>query len=207
MRTWDVFFPDVLPDVLGCPEPTVERHLLRAAADFCRRSRCLRQDLDRILTRIGKATYDIRWPDGTEGVELIDASLDGVRIELEVADATSMADRRAGVRGRNRVLSQDLLTVTLMPTPAVDSSELRLAAILTIAEGAEGVPDAVGDRYRVEIATGALASLLKINKAPWANSGLAMDKAKAFEAAIDDANSRAWKANTNRRPRVRGQFY
>jgi hypothetical protein len=206
MRTWDVFFPDVLPDVLGCPEPTVERHLLRAAIDFCTRARVWRQDLDRIITRDGRADYDISWPDQAQGVELIGATLDGDDIDLEVADGTTAGQRQQGTSGRRRVLSQDLVTATVMPTPG-EGQVLVLAAILCPSEDATGVPDIIGDRFRKAIATGALQTLLKINKAPWANAGLSTDKGNEFDKAIAQAASKMWRANTNKRPRVRGQFY
>lgn len=206
MRTWDAFFPDVLPDVLGCPEPTVERHLLHAAREFCKASRCWRDDLDPVITNAANNVYDLDYPDEGEGVELIDASLDGVKIELEVADGTSLADRLNGTRGCRRVLSQDLLTVTVLPKPAT-GQRLLLSAILMPAEGASGLPERIADKYRKPIALGALSTLLVINRAPWASPALARDKEQKFRDAIADINSRMWRANTNRRPRVRGQFY
>jgi hypothetical protein len=207
MRTWDVFFPDVLPDVLGCPEPTIERHLQRAAVRFCAESRCWREDLDRITTRAGRATYDLPWPDQAEGVELIGAALDGRDIALEVTDGTTLADRRAGNTGRDRVLSDDgLVTITVMPTPG-EGQELRLAAILRPTEAATGLPDRIADRYRTAIAAGALSTLLILNKAAWANPALAQVKAGEFQDAIDATRQKVWKAHTNARRRTVTNWY
>lgn len=206
MRTWDAFYPDVLPDVLGCPELTAERHLLRAAQRFCRETRCWRDELDPIVTNATNNLYDLTWPDNAMGVELIAATLDGEDIALEVADGTTLGDRLKGMSGRKRVLTLDLATVTVLPKPSA-GQRLVLSAILKPSEDAAGVPDAVADQHMQAIATGALSTLLAINKAAWANPGLSQVRAQEFQTKINDARSRSWKANTNRNPRVRGQFY
>lgn len=206
MRTWDRFYPDVLPDVLGCPEPTVDRQLLLAAAEFCERGRAWRQILDPITTSAASPFYDISWPDQADGVQLVGAALDNVDIDFEVADGTSLAQKVRGTSGRRRVLCQDLLQVQVLPTPA-DGQVLLLEAILKPAEGALGVPDFLFNRYGKAIAEGALSKLLLSSKAPWANPALAAVKKEIFDAAIKVASRRAWRANSNARPRNRAQFY
>lgn len=206
MRTWDWFYPKVLPDVLGCPEPTVDEHLRDAARRFCFKTGCWRADLDRILTRAGRADYDISYPDSADGVRLIGATLGGHDIGLEVADV-SMARRREGRSGRDRLRTMDLRTATLMPTPAIDGSELRIEAVLQPSQDAEGVPDNIGDLYRLEIATGALASLLMMNKQPWTNPQLGGFKESTFAEAMARTQSAVWKGYSNTRPRARGMFF
>lgn len=210
MRTWDFFFPDVLPDVLGCPEPTVERAIQNAARDFCERSRIWRDDLPQILTAGLQAIYPIAYPEESEGVELIGATLDGVDIKLETADDNKPSQRRSPVAtGTERVLTQDLVSVQLMPTPAADAigRVLILTAILKPGEFASGLPDRFADKHRLAISNGALAKLLVANKAPWANPQLAKIKGDEFEAAIKRASSKAWKGNTNVPKRTITHYY
>jgi len=204
-RTWDFFYPDVLPDVLGCPEPTVDRHLIRAARRLCAESRCWRESLDPILLTAGEAAYHIDYPKYAEGELIVGAVLDGVQIGVEGPDDTEAADHASG--GRERVTSPDLVTVLLMPTPAASGGSLVLEAILKPTEAAESLPNEVADRYRSVIAGGALATLLKGNRAPWANPALAVDKEGEFRAAIAKARDRAWKGNTTVRKRTRAQFF
>jgi hypothetical protein len=206
MRTWDTFFPDVLPDVLGCPEPTVERHLLNAARRFCAMSRCWRDEIDPVSIQATRATYELYYPDESAGVELIGAVLDGQDIDLEVADGTTTAKRLEGASGQRRVLSQDLVNITVMPTPQADGT-LVITAILQPGPAATGIPERIGDRYQLAIATGALASLLKINKAAWADARLSGEKEREFMAAVADARSKAFKANTNTRLRTPTSWY
>lgn len=205
-RTWETFYPDVLPDVLGCPEPTVDRHLLRAAQEFCRRTLVYRADLAAITTVADTASYAITFPSGTQLVKLLGATLAGDQIDVDNADATSLEDRRAGNRGDKRVLLRDPLTVTIMPTQAADL-ELILEAALQPAEDATGLEHIVADPYRLAVCTGALATLLDINKAEWRNTTLAEKKARAFELAIGKAQHAAWKAYGRTKHRVPGQYY
>lgn len=206
MRTWDVFFPDVLPEVLGCPEPTVERALLRASQDWCTRTRCWRADLDAITLRDGTADYDLAYPTQAEGVQIIGATIGGFDIGLEVVDGTTTADRRAGSRGSKRVLTNDMRIVTVMPTPAATGS-LVITAVLKPSDTATGVPNELADRFKDQIATGALVRLLKLNKTEWTNPGLAGDKSKGYEKEVARVRKAVWKAWTNARPRAVAMYF
>lgn len=208
MRTWDYFFPDVLPEVLGCPEPTVERHIQRAAIRFCDKSRCWSEDLDRITTRAGKAVYDISFPDGAEGVQIVGATIDGLDIGVELEQGTSMGHRRVGNSGRRRVVSLDgLVTVTLMPTPGSDGQDLRLRCTLRPTEDATGLPDRIATKFRTAISDGALATLLAMNKGAWINPQLAGVKQGLFTDAINTARERAFRGQTNAQPRTVTSFF
>jgi hypothetical protein len=205
VRTWDTFFPDVLPEVLGCPEPSVERALLRAAQELCRKTRCWRADLDPITTN-GVAEFELFFPTGAAAHQFVGATFNGQDIGLEVVDETSTGDRRNGTGGSTRLLTWDKRNVTMMPPPAAGGI-LVVTAILVPSETATGIADAIADDYRDEIATGALSRLLATNKAEWANPVLAREKAEQFKDACARIQTQVWKAHTNRRPRARAQFF
>lgn len=206
MREWSVFFPDVLPDVLGCPEPTVERHLARAARDFCTRTLAWRVDLDAITTIASTPGYDLPLPSQSEAFKIIGATLNGLDIGLEVANGTSAADRQRGNSGGSRVLTFDLKTITVMPTPAAGQT-LIVTALLRPTITAQGVPDFLGDQHGQIIADGALSTLLTLNKADWANVGLAAIKKDAFDKGIGRVQKAAWKAYNATNPRGRAMFF
>jgi hypothetical protein len=206
VRTWDVFFPDVLPEVLGCPEPTVERALLRAAQEWCEKTRCWRVDLDAITLIADTADYDVAYPTQAEGVQFVGATINGNDIELETLEGTTTAERRRGTGGSRRILSHDQRIVTVIPTPAA-AGTLVITAVLKPSESATGVPNDIADRFREEIATGALARLLMANKTEWSNAGLAEAKAAKFQKRIGDVRKAMWKAWTNSRPRAVPMYY
>ena len=114
MRTWDAFFADVLPDVLGCPEPTAERHILRAARRFCAETGAWRVDLDPTTTRADTTVYDLELPSGAEAVKILGGTLNGQDVDVEGADATSPGRRASGGAGRTRVMSRDGFSVALI---------------------------------------------------------------------------------------------
>lgn len=206
MRTWDTFYPLVLPQVPGCPDPTLDDHLLGAAREFCALSRAWRSDLAPIALQAGIADYPLVFDAGTQGHILVGASLNGQDIDLDVPDATSTSERRRGSGGARRVLAMDMTTITVMPTPA-GAQSLVLTAILQPSETAEGLPDPIADRYRRIIASGALATLLTMNAAPWINVRLAGIKREEFERETARVKSRVWRGNSNARPRNSAQFF
>lgn len=205
MKTWDALFPDILPQVLGCPEPTVERHILRAAQDFCAKTLVWRVDLAEVTT-LAQASQTITLPDLSEAVKLVGASWNGEVLPIEVADATPAADRIAGNVGDRRIVTYDLRTFTVMPTPAA-GVVIGLTACLKPSDAATGLEDHIMDRFGAIIADGALATLLTINKAEWANTGLALDRRTAYERERNKVKIAAWKAYSNSQPRVRAQFF
>lgn len=207
MRTWDVLFPDVLPLVLGCPEPTVERALLRAAREFCAKTRCWRADLDRITTRAATSAYDLSYPSQADAVEFVNATMDGQEIDIDVVDQTTAQDRQAGNHGSRRILTWDQRSIVVMPTPAAAGALIVITAILQPSESATGVPNDIGDRYREEIACGALARLLAMPKTEWTDKGTADRKEAEFKGHIGDVKKKVWKGYSNRRPRTIGQYF
>ena len=206
MRNWSDFFPDVLQDVLGCPEPTIEQYLRRAAQEFCQRSLCWREDLPAITTRASTNEYALPLPSGGQVVKLLGASLNGSDIELEAADGTSTADRRAGSTGSRRVRLLDPFNCLLQPAPGAALS-LILEVALKPSETATGLPDRIADGHRLAIATGALARLLNINRAEWRNPALADERKTEFDLAIGKAQTAAWKAHSRSRPRTVGHYF
>lgn len=206
MLTWDKFYPDVLPEVLGCPEPSVDRALLHAARDFFGFTQAWRVDLDAIIVAAGLSTYSVELPTGSELLKVLDATLGGNTIRIESSLGTTLRQRTNGTGGR-RIQMVDSDTVLLLPTPAEDGAELIITATLVPSDTARGVPDAQGNDNRLAIANGALAMLLTMNKAPWANPSLAQLKAAQFRQDKGDTQKRVFRAYSNRSPRVRAQYF
>lgn len=205
MRTWDTFYPYVLPEVLGCPEPMLDQHLIGAAREFCAQTKCWREVLETIYAVGSETSYDIYYARETEAVTLIGATLDGQDIAIDVPDAASLGDRTRGTAGRG-VRSTDLVTIQFLFTPG-NGQKLVLEAILQPKESAVWMPDAIADRYKRQIARGAVASLLDMNQQQWTNNALASKRRREFEADIGSIKSRIWRGNSNARPRHAGQFF
>lgn len=204
MREWVDFYSRIQPDVLGCPEPTIDLHLIEAAQKFCLRSTCWRQDLAAITTT-GAASYPIVFPTGAKLAKLLGATLGGEDVDIETADGTTMADRRRGTQGARRVLLLDPFNVTVMPTQQA-GVELILRAALQPSDEATGLPDVIADQYKSAICAGALSTLLTM-KAEWRDTQLAGVKESSFLAGIASAKLAAWKAWGRNTPRTVGQYF
>lgn len=205
MRTWDAFYPLVLPEVLGCPEPTVDAHLRRAARNLFASSLAWRKDVDPITTN-GRTEYDMPLPDGADVVRLMSATLDGRDIAISAMDGNTAGERQRADSGHARVLLMDRRTVTLLPKPGI-GRRLVLTLCLQPAIDAAGVPDEYAGDYFEAIADGALSTLLTMNKVAWANPQLAGVKAGEFASAVADAKLSTWRAHSNARPRGRAQMF
>jgi hypothetical protein len=205
MREWTDFYSRIQPDVIGCPEPTIDQHLIEAAQKFCRRSSCWRQDLDAITTT-GAASYAIVFPTGAKLAKLLGATLGGNDVGIETADGTTVGDRRRGTQGSRRVLLQDPFNVTIMPTQEADV-ELILHAALQPSDDATGLPDVLADQYKSAICAGALSTLLTMNRAEWANPALAALKESVFLDGIGSAKLAVWKAWGRNTPRTVGVYF
>jgi hypothetical protein len=96
--------------------------------------------------------------------------------------------------------------VLLMPTQAA-GAQLVLNMVLKPGDESTGLPDDIVDRYGSTIALGALSTLLKVNKAEWANPALATDKKQEYEAQRARIATAVWRAFSSARPRARGMFF
>lgn len=210
MRTWDTFFADVLPDVPGCPEPQAERALLHAARRFCKETGLWRHDLQGITTLEGVSEYTLTYPDGTDAVRFVGATLNGQTIGLEVMDGSTLEERlsTSGSYGGTRLLTRDRRKIRFVPGAPKAGQSLVIEAVLLPSESAAGLEaDEIAEQHGLTIACGALEILLMANKAPWTNPPLAMEHGKKFQDQIDQVRVEVWKAYTNRRPRSRASFF
>ena len=59
---WSSFYPLILPEVGGCPEPVVDAQLLRAAVDFCDTTQLWVTSLTAINAVSGTGEYALTSP-------------------------------------------------------------------------------------------------------------------------------------------------
>lgn len=198
LKAWHEFYPDVLTSVRGCPQPTVDHHLRRAAIELCTRSRRLKLDMPAFNTVAGTAEYALAPGAGMETVQIIDAAVDGVPIDpVRRAIASTMTDWSTD-QGRPSLylMSGNDETVRLWKTPdAVYAVTLTLA--IKPDQAAVGIEDWFGDRYNDTIAAGALARLMALPKKVWTNPDLALYHNERFEAGVSRACAEAIKDGTS----------
>lgn len=202
MKVWSQFFSDILIDVPGCPDPTVERGLLRAAQAFCIGTQVWKLWLENITTQANVTEYDFELEPKSELVKLERATLDG-RSLLITTPQSLPDDWRTNSAGlADCIFTSDRKTLTLLPTK-VAGLVLRVEAVLKPSNSATGVEDFIFDQYGEVIAMGALARLLQQSNTPYSNpaKGLALDE--RFKESIAAVGFQHWRAFSSARPRSR----
>lgn len=187
IKAWDTFYPDVLPYIvgLGIPNPTVDRHLMRAAQKMFDITKAWRIQLDQIPLVAGVTSYEIE----------LEAQTEIVRIEAASLDAQPLAVWRADSNIPGRCVStHDGREAQLSWTPT-GSMALVLTVSARPSDTATGISDTMAARYSDVIAKGAIASL---KQSP-------SDKAE-FAAECDAIAARVWRGHSSARPRARAMF-
>lgn len=188
MKTWDAFFPDVLPMLVGTgvPDPTIVHQLRRAAQTFCTKTRAWKVVLDSTLTTDGTTVYDLE----------LERNVELVRLESATLNGQPYAVWRAGDDACGRFVStQDGKTIEISQGVG-PNLPLVLTCSVKPGNAATGIDDAIFDSYAEVIALGAVARLTD-------NPAKRID----FENQIDVIKTRLWRGNAAIRPRARPSFF
>jgi hypothetical protein len=198
MRSFDLILPDVLPRLPGVPEPTVERELLVAAQEMCRRSRCWSVWTEPVTIVQGVTEYELDVPDFGRVVMVTGATLDGRPTDVL---PWQWMDRATQDHQSAEIIPNGKLQVFTSPT--AKPGEMRLKVVLVPGDSAPGLADEVFDNYRSVLADGVIARCAMIPKQSWTDPALAAAHGAAFSAQISRMALREFQGHTNTMPRAR----
>lgn len=198
MRTWDLFFPDLLPTVPGCPEPVAEHALRRAAQDFCALTFAWRVKLDPIETENGVDEYDLPLERNTELVRIEIARLAGRDIAVATQNDVN--------RNRAHVGCYDGKLVIVNPLPT-SVQTLELTCTLKPGNAAIGTEDFLYDEYAAAIALGAAAALKAHRLKTYSDPAQAQADRAEFEAKCARVKLKLWRGNARNTPRAEPCWY
>jgi hypothetical protein len=183
---WSDIHQLILPDVPGCPLPSVDSALAISASDFCARTHVWREPLDFQFAIKNIPDYDV---DGSAVIEsVLWAVLDGQT--LTHIDP--------------RYINKDNLTNAAKPTSfwVVNDTAIRLYPIpdakykldievaLKPARNADGIEDWIYESYIDPIVSGAIWRLARVPGKDWSNPEIAMYHYKLYEQGITAARIR-----------------
>ena len=197
--------PFVLEMAPSCPEPTMVHHLRQSAIKFCERTLAWQQDLTAIVSVAGDDSYPMVFPAGASLVKLMAFTVDGA----EAFVVTPEKGRRLAVNqsGRDVAWTDDRVNVRINPVPSQDGLSYVLKAALKPTQAATTIADSLGEHYAVELAAGALGTLLDLETMPWANPRMASAKRTFFEDRVGVISSQVSKGFSRGARQVRGFFY
>jgi hypothetical protein len=183
------FTRHVRPEVPGCPEIQILDAVLHAGIEFCKRTKIMRETVT-IETVADTARYDLtdELVDGAEPDEVMNVSR-GNNIDLSPSSEQDFLANGLEDSGTPQYfyLDGNDLVLGLKPSAA---ETLTVTVKARPTEAATTLPDELYRRYRLEIAAGAKAFLMLMDKQPWTNLQQAAIHSAAFNLAVDTENLR-----------------
>jgi hypothetical protein len=194
MKTFEQFFPDLMPNVPGCPESVAEHAIRRAVQMFCEKTRAWRVVMDPIEAIADTDEYDLPLDRNTELVRIERAQLDGRDIEVGT-------EHQAAHRCRDTVSCFDGKTVIVSPVPAAGQL-IALTCAIKPGNGATGVEDFLYDEHVSLITLGAGAILKRQPQKAYTDVSAASLDLDAFELKCARVKVKLWRGNSRNAPRV-----
>ena len=186
------FFPYVLVDVLGCPDPSLRIAIVSAAAEFCRETLAWTEVQDPILLENGVSSYEMDTPLQAYASTVRSAYVGARPLTPITPDVlrTAMPDWATAQSTEPVYFNQTVERgfITVYPTPyAVTTQALSVTAAFVPTIAATSLPDFLGQRHVDVIASGAKARLMMTPLTAWSNPSLAAYHRQLFDAGVIDA--------------------
>lgn len=192
----ELWLPDVLPSLPGCPESTVLRAIRDAAVEFCNRSQIWRFEVEPFPVVKGIADYQLDIPAGTHIAAFIRVKHADRQRPLELRTTEELDDKSPGWRsmeGQPAYFVQHGVDGVLLDRLPKETRQNVLSATLALkpTNSATAVDDLLFFDWKEEIADGARSRLMGDANRQWSNPMLAQEKRKNFTSAIHRAALKA----------------
>lgn len=188
MQPLTSFYPYIEPEVMGCPYPMIDHHLILAIREFCQRGQAWREWVDAFTADGTTNQFDY---DLVSGQELVKAAraIRNEDVELDILSEDELP--RDWETGTSLDLEDVLVhydDASFMVYPAPCSGDVfRIEMIFQPALSATQVGDVLLNTWAEQIAQGAKARLLRIPGKGWSDPVMAKFYDDRFEADIRKA--------------------
>lgn len=169
---WSDFGPFVQPYVIGCPDPVLTHHVRLAAMEFCRKTLCWMKRLEEIRTD-GSSIVEIEAEIGALIVKVKSVTVNGK--DWPLVDATTGLTNLSNESSDKFCFTEDGKTLNIYPIqPAGSIVIVRAAMAPTVT--ASSMHDDLNE-FIQDIASGAVASIMRIPKQPFTSTDHAIHEA------------------------------
>lgn len=179
----DAFFPLVLPEVIGCPDPTLIQAIMLTAHSFCTETGVWDEVQDPVLTSAGIADYEIDAPANAEMLRVRSVWLDGRELEPNQM-RTPVVPNFGTPLSYHAALARGQITLDAKPQA---KQSLVVRAVYAPRLTGQTLPDFLMSRYALAIASGAKARLMLIPGQAWSNPTLSQFYAAQYQDAVINA--------------------
>jgi hypothetical protein len=200
-KSYEEFFPYVLPDVAGCPEIAAIQAIRDSTIEFCEKSLIHQADHDPVTVTARIADYDLETPvSGTritkvmkawyKGQELIPAAPDQVR------DPSVYNQRIGGYQTEYSTprffIQKDPDTFSLLPIPDQTLAQgITIRVALVPLRGSTSCENFLFEQWAETIGAGAVSRLQLVAAKPYSNPAAAAINKAVFNAGVNAARQKA----------------
>ena len=181
-------YDDVLPHAPGCIAAVALDAIRKAAIEFCDKSWIWHYNAAAISVVANTSTYSFATPADTEVVTILDGWLNNLPLTHKGSDELKRVNTRWQQWTGSRPIfttMEDSLTVRLVPSPTVSyASGLNMLLALRPTIAATGIETWIYQKYREQIADGALYRLYMSPKKGYTDMKLAMAKKEMFRKHV-----------------------
>ena len=204
MKTYEAFFPDVLPDVPGCPSDVAIRAIRHAVIEFCEKSLIYQVTQDPITVREGLVDYDLDAPNGYRVQKVMKVWFRGVELEPVAPDDMVNPDaysQHIGGYTPSKSLptgytQKDFESVSFLPIPnQTYTNAITMRVALVPLRDSTQIEDFLYEQWGESIACGAKARLMLNPGKPYSNQEAAAINQGRYLTALNDARQRAIRGN------------
>jgi hypothetical protein len=191
--TLDGFLPYVLPEVIGCPDPTARAAVLSAAAEFCRQTRAWSEIQDPVPLVNNVQDYDLDMPPQSYALTVISIHIGSRKLTPVSMDqlSYSLPNWQTAIAPEpnfyNSAVERGSVRVYPIPTEVVTPFGMAMRVAYVPLLSATTLPDFLGQRYLEVIASGAKARLMVVPGQVFSNPNLGAYYQQKFDDAIVNA--------------------
>jgi hypothetical protein len=188
------WLPEVLPNVPSCPEVLAVNAVRNSCIEFCSATCWWQGDYGTTAITTAQLPFDFTVANDASVTQILVATFDG--LPLAITNIDELDSKVVGWRdatGQPRAVFQPTPGMAdFYPRPAgTDSYDIFMRVAYTPLRAATSVDSTVYEAYLEEIAAGALARLLTMPGAPWANEKAGGVYDDVFKSAKVQANIEA----------------
>jgi hypothetical protein len=217
MKALSLFYPTVLPYVLGCPNPMLDQAILYAAGEFCRNTHAV-QDVNTQHIVADVSDYCVDVPTASQLTSVIGVWHGSTKLAPVGTDQVwpgtairgAVGDFEPDV-GTPTTFYQKLPsdpTISLWPVPDVAMENgLAIRAAYEPSSTATSLDDVLYSTYATEVAFGAISYLMLLPGQAFSNPLLGMTFEKRFSSSIEQAKLTAKFGRMMRSARVRNRAF
>lgn len=205
MKTYDVLFPEVLPEVPGCPPELAIQAIRNTVIEFCQKSLIHQVTLDPLTLIAGNTDYDLDPPSsGTQVAKVMKVWYQGTELQPVAPDDVAnpeLYQRTIGgytaTKSPPKVYTQkDFGTISFLPIPDQRyQNAITIRVALAPTRDSTSFEDFLFNTWGEFLACGAKARLMMNPGKPYTNAESAGLNQMRYMTALNDARQRATRGN------------